>query len=59
MNTKNIKTKEDLIEFLNNEDPKMLKKVEVEFNLGGEVRKFNFERYRIEVPDLPGGVKIK
>lgn len=59
MSTKNIKTKEDLIEFLNNEDPKMLKKVEVEFNFGGEVRKFNFERFKIEMPIVAGGVKIK
>lgn len=58
MNTKNIKTKEDVIEFLNNEDKTMLKKVEVEFNFNGEVRKFNFERFKIEVP-LVGGVKIK
>ena len=41
MNTKNIKTKEDVIEFLNNEDSEMLKKIEVEFDFKGEVCKFN------------------
>ena len=58
MNTKNIKTKEDVIEFLNNEDSEMLKKIEVEFDFKGEVCKFNFERFKIE-PPVVGGTKIK